>query len=1536
MDAQQLLDWVRETQQQQQQQQSQMMQQLASQFQDQQRLLVQELSAQHEKWMHGAPPPSSAGGPAWPSDDGNRDLGSLPLRLTKMGPGDDPEAYLTTFERVATAARWPEAHWATLLAPYLSGPAQMAYRSLAAREALQYNRVKEAILDQLGINSDTYRQRFRNERFKPGERPRVFAQRLHEWAWRWLEPEQRTGTEVAEMVALEQYVHLLPPGAQKWVRRHQPGTLAAAITLTEAHLDAEGGEVGARRESMPGPATRDAPRARGTGPTPARGAPKPPAGGGRRLAPIWPARPGEAPGEGRKGHEEQGGGDRRAPSRTACYQCGQEGHLKRDCPMMDCTLSTPTPGDPQTGPARPTVTVWLGLKPLQALVDSGSALTLVREELVREAPPTGETAQMKCVHGDVRTYSTVWVHLADGQMARVWRVGKAPNLPLPVVIGRDWPGFPGLLRKGMDRPDGRAPAKEAYVHPRAPSPVAPSRGGGSDDSDFLEEQRTDETLRYAWERAGDPDETDERQQGPRFQVIQDRLYRLVTGGAGEGEQRQLVVPQTRRREVLDLAHTNPWAGHLGREKTLARVLRRFYWPGVYRAVRDFCASCPSCQKVATGAVPVAPLVPLPVVGTPFERVALDLVGPLEPSRAGHRFILVVVDYATRYPEAVPLRNVKAPTLATELLKIFARVGFPQAILTDQGTNVTSQLIKELCTLLRIKTLRTSVYHPQTDGLVERFNRTLKDMLRRVVQDSPRDWDQMLPALMFAIREVPQASTEFSPFELLYGRQPRGILDILREDWEAQSARCQGTVQYILQLREKLRRLGAYAKWNLLRAQTRQAHYYNRTAANRQFEPGDRVLLLLPTQESKLLAAWQGPYEVVRKVGDVNYEVRLTGRRRATQIYHVNLLKKWVAREGLLVAPADRDEDLGPSPADHAEEETPSIGPELTVDQRTQMEELLRRFRHVLTATPGTAKVGVHRINTEPGQVVREAHRPLPRKVWDTVRQEVQTMKQWGVVEESQSEWRSPIVLVPKRDGSVRFCIDFRKVNGISQFDAYPMPRVEELLEGLGRAKYITTLDLSKGYWQIPLEPQDRKKTAFATPFGLFQFRRMPFGLHGAAATFQRVMDQVLEPMKGYAAAYIDDIAVYSVTWPEHLQHLETVMQALQEAGLTANPRKCHFAQREVSYLGYTVGGGQLKPLLGKVEALRNYPPPSTKRQVRGFLGLAGYYRRFVPDFATIAAPLTELTKDAHPNKIQWTAQADQAFRELKRRLVQAPVLRQPDFERPFSLYTDASECGLGAVLAQDHDGEEHPILYLSRKLLPRERNYATIEKEALAVKWAIETLRYYLWGNKFKLITDHAPLVWLNSMKNSNPRLTRWYMALQPYRFDVEYRAGKKHQNADFFSRAFEPVGDEGDPSVRGGVCDGPAPDQGRGERSPRRPSLSRGRGERSPHRRGSAGRPQTPQQPHNSSRRGRQAGALPPRLRRQPMGGPPPRRPTQGRSFLVIKCICHSQQKVLSDCKGPIWQIRAALPSMFILHPYDTEVVKSSNAYPNHLTVCT
>ncbi|CAM5106316.1 unnamed protein product [Natator depressus] len=358
-------------------------------------------------------------------------------------------------------------------------------------------------------------------------------------------------------------------------------------------------------------------------------------------------------------------------------------------------------------------------------------------------------------------------------------------------------------------------------------------------------------------------------------------------------------------------------------------------------------------------------------------------------------------------------------------------------------------------------------------------------------------------------------------------------------------------------------------------------------------------------------------------------------------------------------------------------------------------------------------------------------------MWEAVEEEVQAMLDLGVIEHSQSEWRSPVVLVPKPDGSRRFCIDFQRVNAISKFDAYPMPRVDELLDRLGEACYITTLDLTKGYWQIPLDPRFKEKTAFATPSGLYHFTRMPFSLHGAPATFQCLMDRVLQPHTKYAATYLDDVVIYGNNWEEHLNQVAAALRDLRTAGLTANPKKCRIGQEETTYLGYTLSWGQVRPLIGKVQALQECPVLTTKRQVRQFLGLAGYYRQFVPHFARITAPLTELLTKDSPRRVHWSNECETAFRTIKEQLCGNPILFSPDFHCDFIVQTDASDVELGAVLSQEVDGEEHPIVYLSRKLFPRERNYSVVEKEALAVKWAVDALRYYILGGP--LYTGYGP-----------------------------------------------------------------------------------------------------------------------------------------------------------------------------------------------------
>ena len=296
---------------------------------------------------------------------------------------------------------------------------------------------------------------------------------------------------------------------------------------------------------------------------------------------------------------------------------------------------------------------------------------------------------------------------------------------------------------------------------------------------------------------------------------------------------------------------------------------------------------------------------------------------------------------------------------------------------------------------------------------------------------------------------------------------------------------------------------------------------------------------------------------------------------------------------------------------------------------------------------------------------------------------------------------------------------------------------------------------------------------------------MPFGLQGAPAMFQRMMDQLIQGAHNFTAAYLDDLVIYSTTWEDHLHHLQSVLLKLRKAGLTAKPSKCQYGMQQCVYLGFIVGGGVLQPEVDKLQAIQQLPIPQTKRDVRAFLGITGYYRKFIADYATVAAPLTDLTKKNVPNKVVWTTQCAQAWKHLKDVLCSSPVLRSPDFSSQFILQTDASDRGVGAVLSQrDNNGTDHPIAFFSKKLLARELRYSTVEKECLAIRLATHSFRVYLMGRPFIIQTDHRALQWLDRLKDSNPRLARWSLALQPYQFTVEHRAGHLNGNADALSRA--------------------------------------------------------------------------------------------------------------------------------------------------------
>ena len=531
---------------------------------------------------------------------------------------------------------------------------------------------------------------------------------------------------------------------------------------------------------------------------------------------------------------------------------------------------------------------------------------------------------------------------------------------------------------------------------------------------------------------------------------------------------QLMLPTPCRKTVLQLAHELPLAGHMGKKKTSERILQRFYWPTLFHDVAEHCRICGECQRTSPAGKSRAPLVPLPVIDEPFQRMAMDIVGPLPRSHSGNKYLLVVCDYATRYPEAVPLHTIDAPRIAEELVKVFAQVGVPREILTDQGSNFTSQMLTEIYRLLGVQPIRTSPYHPQTDGLVERFNQTLKRMLKKAAMDNVKDWDKFVPYLLFAYREFPQASTGFSPFELIYGRQVRGPLDILKESWEASTKSDESVVSYVLPVQEKLAKMSKLVQENMAGAQREPKRWYDRNARQRQFESGDQVLVLLPTSSNKLLAQWQGPYPVLRRVGGVNYQVDMYDKRKQRRIFHVNMLRKWHTPTALsLWADEAMETEADEIPLwKEAQEmqEGPSLSDHLTSHQRDELQSLLKEFRHVLQNSPGMTFLTEHSITTGSANAMRQPQYHLPHVYRDVVLQELQEMEEEGIIERSSSEWAAPIVLVPKKDGTLRFCVDYRKLNSVSETDTYPMPRIDEMIDRLGKAKYITTLDLTRGYW----------------------------------------------------------------------------------------------------------------------------------------------------------------------------------------------------------------------------------------------------------------------------------------------------------------------------------------------------------------------------------------------------------------------------------------------------------------------------------------
>lgn len=1346
------------------------------------------------------------------------------LKLPKFEDGkDDMDAFLDRFERVMEGQGVRKDDWNLYLSTLLSGKGLEVYTSMSAStdEQDSYQGLRDALLRRYELTEDGFRRKFRESKVERGETMFQFVSRLERYLNRWTEMANTDATakDIKDLLIREQFMNVCTPTMALFLRERSPKSLKEMTTLAEQYIEAHGcSNVPAkplRREGLEAPiAEMTATRNTRVGERDSSRRPMPP--------------------------------QYRTPE---CFKCHRRGHLARDCRNMqvphrmaylkegyekqvDYRVNPVDQGrtsrstcsqqidrviaqdvDMSNMPVR---TGYVSGQRVKVLRDTGCSSVVIKKSLVNAASVKKDEKQCVLIDGTVRSYPT-----ADVSIDTPFYTGKVEALcvdsPIYELIVGNIPGVKDAVEEDWYP---RESFEVAAVATRArgrkgdhcePLKVPEVKFTSVNSNDLKKMQQSDDSLCKLWDRAREEnpkadDKDFEKGRGAYFVSRKNGLlYRRYNDHEGRLTE-QVVVPVRLRSKVLRVAHESIVSGHLGIKKTTERICSTFFWPGITGDVVRFCKSCDLCQRTAPkGRTTKVPLGSLPLMEAPFERIAVDLIGPIQPSSdRGHRYILTVVDYATRYPEAIALHGIETTRVAEALFSTFCRVGFPKEILSDRGTQFTSGLMEEVARLASIKQYFTSPYHPQCNGLCERVNGVLKSMLRKMCLEQPRDWDRYLPAVLFAYREVTQSSTGFSPFELLYGRSVRGPMQALEELWTGGAEpEKRVTYEYVVDLRNRLEETCKLAQENLVQAQRKYKHHYDKKTRPRKFEVGEQVLVLLPLENNKFLLQWKGPYEVVARVGALDYKVQ---EGTKVKIYHVNLLKRYHQRENsecpkqlgsavivhegvdemdsVTRLPEDNDIlDLNPSPKET--DSTPrdvTVSEHLSSPQKEEVQDLLHKYQDIFTENPGHTTLVEHCIETVVSEPVRVKPYEMPYAVREQVSSEIHNMLELGVIEPSQSNYCAPIVLIRKKDGSMRFCVDFRKLNTITKFDSEPMQDPDAITSKLSGDRYFTKIDLSKGFWQIAMEGKSKHMTAFVTPEGCYQFTRMPFGLVNSTATFNRMMRRLLSGVPN-TEHYVDDILIHSKTWMDHMSTLKTVFDKLRDQGLTVKPNKCMIGFEEVEFVGHVVGKGEMAMGEEKTSEIQRAARPKTKKQVRSFLGLASYYRRFIPNFAQVSAPLSNLTKKGLPNTVNWTTIEERSFNVLKDLLSRAPVLQLPDLKKDFSVQVDASDSGIGAVLLQEHDEILKPVYYASRKLLPRECKYSVTERECLAIVFAIKKFEKYLYGKTFTVQTDHQPLVYIQKAKLESARVMRWALFLQQYRFRIEAIRGTDNVGADYLSR---------------------------------------------------------------------------------------------------------------------------------------------------------
>ena len=817
---------------------------------------------------------------------------------------DDIDAYLQRYEQLAAANAWPNAEWAMYLSTLLSGKALEIYARLPPDVARDYQALKLALLRRYDCTAEGFRKRFHESCREPNETATVYLNRSQRYFNRWIELAgiNKTYDDLVQLIVKDRFLTTCEPPLSVHIRERNLNSIPEVAKVADDYLDA-------RRYTQPregSKASKPSNVTQANGTTTART---------RSDCEDW---------------------RRKQVEPKVCFNCRKPGHLSRDCRSKTarrrpidfgrssnanaCVVDEDATTVKEIGDTELTLSIaacstsehptnlfirsgMLGGRAITVMRDTGCTGAVVRRSLVPPRHMTGQVKRYRMIDGTLRTAPVAIIHVKSPYFTGRLEAICVDRPLCDVIIGN-------IAGADVEKVD-MACQTEAVIESHAAvtrsqtasAPAAtralsalPQIDASMTREDLIAAQQADGTLVRPFKQAArvKPSQYD-RGGKAHYEVTGGLLRRTYTNTSGH-QVKQLVVPKELRPKVLALAHDAIMTGHLGIKKTSDRELANFFWPGLTGDVMRYCRSCVICQHtIPRGRVSVAPLQKMPIIGVPFKRVAMDLIGPTEPmSTRKNRFILTVVDYATRYPEAAALPSVDAQHVAEEVYKIYSRVGIPEEILSDQGPQFMSKLMAEVSRLLSVRHMTSSPYHPQCNGLCEKFNGTLKQMLMKLCAEKLKDWDRYIEAVLFAYREVPQESLKFSPFELLYGRTVRGPMTILRQLWTKENTdeEVKTTYQYVVDLRNQLEDTCRLAQDALRRAQEKGKRHFDRKAKMRQLDVGSEALVLLPTAHNKLMMHWRGPYRVVDRVSATDYKIDFNGK---VKIYHINMLKQFVAR-----------------------------------------------------------------------------------------------------------------------------------------------------------------------------------------------------------------------------------------------------------------------------------------------------------------------------------------------------------------------------------------------------------------------------------------------------------------------------------------------------------------------------------------------------------------------------------------------------------------------------------------------------------------